>query len=113
MKEHDAKYRWQARTSMRRRILSKSTWRPLCGERSYCAVNAATVPFARYASIHSVGELTLVSSSVHYGIRLDSGSTEALRYSERPSWKCRPSSQLRSRLLRSEARSGERTMEMG
>jgi hypothetical protein len=39
------------------------------------------VPFALCFYPRSLGELTLVGSSAHYGIRLDSGSTEALRSS--------------------------------
>src|SRR5215218_8096947 len=53
------------RTSMRRHCLSRSTWRQLCGGR-----NGSLCP-SRYASIRarSLGELTLVGSSAHYGIR--------------------------------------------
>jgi hypothetical protein len=40
-----------------------------------------SVPFALCFYPRSLGELTLVGSSAHYGIRLDSGSTEALRSS--------------------------------
>jgi hypothetical protein len=39
------------------------------------------VPFALCFYPRSLGELTLVDSSAHYGIRLDSGSTKALRSS--------------------------------
>src|SRR5215207_7709841 len=44
--------------------LSRSTWRQLCGGR-----NGSLCP-PRYASIRAVGDLTLVGSSAHYGIRL-------------------------------------------
>src|SRR5215213_9290417 len=49
---------------MRRHCLSRSTWRQLRGGR-----NGSLCP-SRYASIRALGELTLVGSSAHYGIRL-------------------------------------------
>jgi len=49
---------------------------------------------SRYASIRTLGELTLVGSPVHYGIRLF--EPKALQSSERPSWKGRPSSLAQS-----------------
>ena len=62
-------------TPMRRHCLSKPTWRPLCGERNY------SLPFALCFYPNSRGALS--GSSVHYGIRLHSGSTEALQSSDR------------------------------
>jgi hypothetical protein len=47
-------------------LFVKPTWRPLCGGRN------CSLPFALSFYSHSLGELTLVSSSVHHGIRLDS-----------------------------------------
>jgi hypothetical protein len=53
----------------------KPTWRPRC------VVYATTLPFARYASIRTVSVSPLFGDSVHYEIRLDSGSTKALQSS--------------------------------
>ena len=44
---------------MRRRILSRPTWRPRRGRAQ------RLVPFARYASIRTLSESTLLGGSVH------------------------------------------------
>jgi hypothetical protein len=67
------------RTSMRRHCLSRSTWRPLCGERN------CPVPFALCFYPHSRGAHTLLGGSVHMMRSIFSGATEALQSSERPS----------------------------
>ena len=61
---------------MRRHCLSRSTWRPLCGERNY------SLPFALCFYPHSRGAHSF-GGSVHDEIRLF--GLKALQSSERPS----------------------------
>jgi hypothetical protein len=67
-------------TSMRRHILSSRRGGPI-------VANATALPFARYASIRTLRELTLFGGSVHRMRSVFSATQKALQSSERPSWR--------------------------